>query len=140
MKKVGIYLAGPMDNVSMEEMSDWRNNVKNYFHNDERFQLYDPCRRLHTSNLNAREIMLLDLKDIDNSSLVLVDNRDHGKPTFGTPCEVFYASYIHNKPVIAWNNTETNRRGIFQKALFTREFKTLEEALNHISEYYGEYK
>lgn len=137
MKKVGIYLAGPMDNVSLEEMSSWRKQVINYFKEDERFVIYDPCRRPHSSNLNEREIMLLDLKDIDNSDLLLVDNRDLGKPTFGTPCEVFYAAYIQNKPTIAWSDIITCRRGVFQKALFTREFTSLIASLEHISEYYG---
>jgi len=136
MKKICCYLAGAMDNVSLSEMSNWRNEVKEHFKQDERFFFYDPCRRPHGTNLTPREIMLLDLKDIDNSDLILVDNRDLGKSTFGTPCEVFYASYIQNKPVLAWNDKETSRRGIFQKALFTHEFKSLEEALNHISEYY----
>ena len=137
MKHTVIYIAGQMDNVSFHEMSDWREYTKRHFLGDDRFIILDPCRRPHVANLTEREVMLMDLKDIDASDLLLVDNRDLGKPMFGTPCEVFYASYVQNKPVIAWNDQKTTRKSVFQKALFTHEFDALQNALDHISEYYA---
>jgi len=134
---VQIYLAGQMDNVSSSDMNDWRRYTKKFWQGDDRIMILDPCRRPHTTNLSEREIMLLDLRDIDCADIILVDNRDLGKPTFGTPCEVFYASYMLNKPVIAWNDgKKTSRKSVFQRALFTNEFHSLEKALDHITEYY----
>lgn len=134
MKK--IYLAGPMDFVSNTEQTSWRNIAKEKLSSN--FIILDPCRRPHTSDLNAKEIFNLDMEDVNNADLLLVDCRHHGVPTFGTPCEVFYASYVLKKPVIGWHDTEKpmSGKGIFQQILIDRVFASLQQSLEHLTRYY----
>jgi len=137
-----IYLAGPMDYVDKETQCGWRRQCHEYF--DDIYgnvKLLDPTRRTHEDDLSEREILTLDMWDVTQSDLLLVDAREFNAPSFGTACEVFYASYVLKKPVIGWYNEENKptKRRIFQNALFTRQFESLDDALQHIGSYYSEY-
>jgi nucleoside 2-deoxyribosyltransferase len=140
MKELKIYLAGPMDRVSNDEMCAWREKCHMYFQMFEGVRLLDPTRRPHEDDMNSREIFNEDLNDVRDSDLLLVDTRDLGKPQFGTPCEVFYASYILNKTVLGWFDLDHDPRKhkrIFQEVLLTNEFESLEKALEHIEVHYA---
>jgi nucleoside 2-deoxyribosyltransferase len=139
MKKLKIYLAGPMDRVTKDEMCTWRKKCHQYFEYIENVELLDPTRRSHEEKLNSKEIFVEDIRDVEEADMLLVDTRDLGKPQFGTPCEVFYASYILKKPVFGWFDLEYDPRKhkrIFQEVLLTNEFESLEIALEHIEENY----
>lgn len=139
MKTIKIYLAGPMDRVTGDEMCQWRRECHLYFGTIEGVQLLDPTRRPHENLMNAREVFNQDLRDVEEADIVLADTRDLGKPQFGTPCEVFYASHILNKTVIGWfdlGHDPRKHKRIFQEALLTNEFDSLEKALEHIEENY----
>ena len=131
-----VYLAGPMDFATDEQMTGWRKESYRFLGLD--FEILDPVRRPHTCNLTDKEIFNLDMIDVRNSDILLVDCRDLGICSFGTPCEVFYAAYILNKPVIGWYDKETkpSGKGVFQNALIDRRFESLSEALTHILRFY----
>jgi len=126
-----------MDFASDEQQLGWRHQCLELFANSE-VKLLDPTRRPHDCGLTSKEIFQLDIIDVKQCDLVLVDNRNLGIPVFGTPCEVFYASHILGKPVIAWHDKDHayKKSGVFQDVLFTREFESLEEAADHIRAFY----
>jgi nucleoside 2-deoxyribosyltransferase len=124
-----------MDRASKDEMCGWRKKCHDYFQSIEVVNLLDPTRRPHEDQMNSKEIFNQDLRDVERSDIILVDTRDLGKPQFGTPCEVFYASHILNKTVLGWFDKEHDPRKhkrIFQESLLTNEFDSLEKALEHI--------
>jgi len=133
-----IYAAGPMDFASPEQQYGWRNELKGMLAGFAK--VLDPTRRPHESDLTSKEVFDLDMLDINNSDIMIVDGRALNIPTFGTPSEVFYGSYIRRIPVIAWydsdNAPDLNRKRVFQEALYTREFDSLESAVDHIKAYY----
>lgn len=137
MKQYTVYLAGPMDFLGQKEQTDWRNKAKDFFayYN---VKTLDPCRRPHSADLTPKEIFNLDLKDIDESDMLLVDYRNHGVPQFGTPCEVFYMNHILKRPVIGWYDEDNppSKKGIFQQVLIDRAFPSLDDACDHIMGYY----
>ena len=132
-----IYLAGPMDFVSEQNMTKWRDTATKKLQ-PYGYKTLDPVRRPHHHKLTNKEIFNLDMIDIKDSDLLLVDCRDLKVPTFGTPCEVFYASYILKKPVIGWYDAKTDpfENSVFQSVLFDRRFDSLSNALSHIVEFY----
>jgi nucleoside 2-deoxyribosyltransferase len=134
-KKTTIYLAGPMDNCSMDYQTTWRNEASAYLIQNNCTML-DPCRRPHDSDLTAREIYELDIKDVKNSDMILVDTRPIKRPSWGTAMEIMYAHEVCNIPVIGWCGDEEVGVRIFLDATLTRNFKTLPEALDHISAFY----
>lgn len=136
-----VYLAGIMDSVidTPEVMTGWRNQAKDYFaENHCAISVLDPCRRPHFADLTDEEVVALDLKDVENSDVLLADCRDHGKPTFGTPVEIFYMNRILRRPVIGWYDEMGYReRSIFQNVFVTRMLPSLEQAMDHIIEFYA---
>lgn len=140
MKELTLYTAGIIDSVidQPEIMEGWRNQTMDYF-SMYNVKVLNPTRRPHTADLNDKEIFNLDLKDINESDIILADCRLHqGKAQFGTPVELFYMNYILKRPVIGWYNGEEGYRdrSVFQNVLVDRFFPSLEEALDHISTYY----
>jgi hypothetical protein len=135
MKKV--YLAGPMDYVTSDQQNNWR--LKATKELSDCFVVLNPCRRPHGCDLNAKEIFKLDIEDVTDSQLLLVDCRNHGVTTFGTPCEIYEASYNQHKPVIGWYDEDNppSSKGIFQQVLIDRMFDSLDKAVLHLRQYYG---
>lgn len=135
---ITVYLAGPMDQVSKDRSILWRERVHEYFSFNDGIKILDPTRRNHEDEMTSMEIYLSDLKDVRDCDVMLADSRD-GQFQFGTPCEIFYCAHVLSKPVLAWFDEENNplhKRRIFQEALFTNEFDSLEAAMQHIEGYY----
>jgi len=126
-------MAGAMDAVPREYQENWRKKAADLL-SYAGIQTLNPCRRPHDCDLTYKEIFNLDLQDVRNCDLMLVDNRK-GIKTYGTPCEVFYASYVLKKPVIGWYGDESPF-GVFQDVLIDRQFPTVEEAVDHIIAFY----
>jgi hypothetical protein len=132
---IKIYLAGIMDAVSdkPDYMTVWRKKATDYFEaNHHQIVTLDPCRRPHNCGLTPGEIVYLDLKDVENSDILLVDCRNHNLPTFGTPIEIFHMRYNLKKPVIGWYDGELPAFSIFQKVFVMRMFPSLLESMDHI--------
>jgi nucleoside 2-deoxyribosyltransferase len=141
MSRFTIYLAGPMDKMSIKDQTGWRNECEEFL-SDLDVRVLNPCRRPHTADLINREIFNLDIKDIDESDLLLMDCRalsdNVNVKMFGTPCEVFYMNHILKRPTIGWYNEDSAPSGInvFADVLIDRMFPSLQEALDHIAGFY----
>ena len=96
-----VYLAGPMEHVSKEEAEGWRNKAWN--HLEASCTILDPTRRLHNFEKRyMKRIFELDLRDIQESDIILVNLDNPTVAKHGTAMEVFYASYVLRKPVVAF--------------------------------------
>ena len=137
MKETKIYLAGAMDYATAEHQTAWRIQATDLLR-DFGVKTFDPCRRPHGTDLNPKEIFNLDLKELNNSDIVLYDYRNNDIKQFGSPCELMYFSYVLKRPVLAWYDKDFphEREGIFQQVLIDRKFPSLEEACDHITTYY----
>lgn len=79
-----VYLCGAINGCSDEECKDWRSLIKS------KFNCLDPMVRDYRGKeeSNYKEIVELDKKDIDDSSILLVN---YIKPSVGTSMEILYA-------------------------------------------------
>jgi len=99
-----VYLAGPMEQVSSSEMTEWRECAKSILE-PAGITCLDPTRRRHSFEQKImRRIFELDLIDIRECDLVLVNLNNDLLPKHGTAMEVFYAGYVLQKPVVAFKN------------------------------------
>ena len=139
-----VYLAGPMEDVSHEEMKGWRNNATEFL-NMFGIETLDPTRRVSfhdellqnktkTKNI-CNEIFSKDLKDIDNSLVVLADIRRGAGRGIGTAMELMYA-YTKNKKIILWADM-LDLEHPFIEAVATEKYYDLYEALEATTSYYS---
>ncbi len=101
-KQRTVYLAGSMEMVSLEEAQGWRTIAERRL-NFSGVETLNPCRRLHNFEKRyMKRIFELDLRDIQESDIVLVNLDNPTVAKHGTAMEVFYASYVLRKPVVAF--------------------------------------
>jgi len=101
-KQRTVYLAGPMEHVSIEEAIGWRTKAELLLWANE-VQTLNPCRRVHDFEVRyMKRIFELDLRDIQESDIILVNLNNPEIAKHGTAMEVFYASYVLRKPVVAF--------------------------------------
>jgi len=126
-----IYLAGPMEHVSNEEAQGWRQVATGLLSLHD-IKTLDPCRRPHTNRQEEmRSIFELDLRDIREADLVLVNLNNPALAKHGTAMEVFYASYVLRKPVVAFKI----EKGVFHpffESIVTEWRSTVEKACDTI--------
>lgn len=130
-----IYLAGPMENVSIAEADGWRQIVKNAFPFEYEVKLLDPTRRIHTDTRDYKRIFELDMLDVRECDFVLVNLCDPKLAKHGTAMEVFYANYILRKPVIAFKDNPDVKHPFFEQ-LVTTWVSNVNEAIEVIREEY----
>ena len=142
MKQRTVYLAGPMENVSNTEASSWRNTAKSLFDTfninlgEPIISTLDPCRRIHNFEPRyMKRIFELDLRDIQESDIVLVNLNDPKLAKHGTAMEVFYASYVLRKPVVAFKADPTVLHPFFE-SLVTEWRSDVNKACESIIEEY----
>jgi len=101
MKQRTVYLAGPMEHVSLAESIGWRIVATNIL--SDCYDILDPTRRVHNFDKRyMKRIFELDLRDIQESDIILVNLDNPKVAKHGTAMEVFYASYVLRKPVVAF--------------------------------------
>lgn len=124
-----IYLCGPIMGEVQGEASEWREHAKNLLGNA--FRLLDPMRRNFKDNEvdSANEIVEFDLQDIRDADIILVN---YNKPSVGTAMEVFYASYIEGKFVIAFSPFQYADCNPWMVKFCTKILPSLEEAATYI--------
>ena len=114
MNKNAVYIAGPMEGLSKDEMTGWRNDFKRSIRQYEKpcgmvAEVIDPTRRqpFHVDDTEDRSGMIFksDLMDIDNSAVVFFDLRRGKGYAWGTAMEAMYA-WKTNKPLVVWTNKE----------------------------------
>ena len=141
-----VYLAGPMEDCTVEHMTSWR-----AFAGEQMdlagIKCLDPTRRVSfhdqlgehlqdvTKTMNTcKRIFKQDLHDIASSRVVLADvRRDSGRGT-GTSMELMFA-HMKNKIIILWAN-EGDFVHPFYEAMATEKHYTIEEAVEAVKEYY----
>ncbi len=102
MKQRTVYLAGPMEHVSKEDAMGWRDKAEFILYHAD-VKTLNPCRRIHNFEQRyMKRIFELDLRDIQESDIVLVNLDKPEVAKHGTAIEVFYASYVLRKPVVAF--------------------------------------
>jgi len=132
MKQRTVYLAGPMEHVSKEDAAGWREEAT------KRLEMagcvvLNPCRRLHSFRKEEmKSIFELDLRDIDESDIVLA-HLDNLKeiPRHGTAMEVFYAAHVRRIQVVAFKSTQNDVHPFFE-ALVTEWRSTADKAVDTI--------
>ena len=135
MKNRTIYLAGPMEHVSVEEAVGWRVTAK-FKLEMSGCNVLDPTRRIHNFQQRyMKRIFELDMRDIQESDIVLVNLDNPSLPKHGTAMEVFYASYVLRKPVVAFKADPTAIHPFFE-SLVTEWRSTSDKAVDTlIAEY-----
>jgi len=141
-----VYLAGPMEDCSVEVMTRWRQAATdNLLHSD--IQTLDPTRRISfhdeltknlqdvTKTMNAcKRIFKQDLQDIANSKVVLADVRRNSGRGTGTSMELMFA-HTKNKIIILWAQ-EDDFIHPFYEAMATEKHYSFYDAVDAVKEYF----
>ena len=131
MKQRTIYLAGPMEHVSLDDAKGWRNTATHLLWLSGQ-KVLDPTRRVHDFKPKyMKRIFELDLRDIQDSDLILVNLDNPTIAKHGTAMEVFYASYVLRKPVIAFKADASTIHPFFE-SLVTEWRSTVDKACDTI--------
>lgn len=125
---MNVYLCGPINQQSDEECIAWRFLAAKRM---ESHRILNPmdrdCRGLEGQFY--RDIVSLDLRDIDESDCILVNA---SRASWGTAMEVFYAARA-GKAVIAFTPAETEAVSPWLRCHCTAICRSLEEACNAIN-------
>ena len=133
-KQRTIYLAGPMEHVSVEEANSWRYTATRMLASN--CKILNPCRRLHKFETKyMKRIFELDLRDIRESDLILANLNNPTVPKHGTAMEVFYASHTLGKPVVAFKAEDDHIHPFFE-SLITEWRSTVDKACETLIEEY----
>jgi hypothetical protein len=142
------YLAGPMEDVSVDHMTSWRILASerldaagiDYLDPTRRVSFHDQLKGVDylqevVKGMNiCKRIFKQDLEDIASSKVMLVDaRRSSGKGT-GTAMETMFA-HTKNKIIIIWCDPEDPPHP-FYEAMYSEKHYTLEDAIDAVMEYY----
>jgi nucleoside 2-deoxyribosyltransferase len=141
-----VYLAGPMEDCSVDHMTGWRIDAQLWLGFAD-ISALDPTRRVSfhdqlgdnlqdvTKTMNiCKRIFKQDLHDIASSRVVLADvRRDSGRGT-GTSMELMFA-HMKNKIIILWAD-EGDLIHPFYEAMATEKHYNLGDAIDAVKEYY----
>jgi len=131
MKKRIVYLAGPMEHVTEADAKGWR-DIASWQLNQNDVLTLDPTRRVHKFEQRAmKRIFELDLRDIQEADIILVNLDNPTVAKHGTAMEVFYASYVLRKPVVAFKADASVIHPFFE-SLVTEWRSTVDKACDTI--------
>lgn len=130
-----IYLAGPMEHVSINEATGWRDLATRTLL-QAGCRVLDPCRRIHNfDQKNMKRIFELDMRDIQECDIIIANLDNPKLAKHGTAMEVFYMSYVLKKPVVAFKADPSVIHPFFE-SLVTEWRSDAEKAVDTvISEY-----
>ena len=135
MKQRTVYLAGPMEHVSIDDAQKWR-TIAEHLLSMADVRTLNPCRRVHNFETRyMKRIFELDLRDIQESDIILVNLDNPTVAKHGTAMEVFYASYVLRKPVVAFKADASTIHPFFE-SLVTEWRSTVDKACETIIEEY----
>ena len=131
MKK--IYLCGPIMDEADGHARAWRGTARQLLVSD--FLLLDPMRRNFKDREvdSANEIVEFDLQDVREADIVLVN---YNKASVGTSMEVFYASGVLHKFVIAFSPFSFKDSSPWMVKYCTKILPSLEDAATYIREHF----
>lgn len=128
-----IYLCGPIMDEADGHARAWRQTAAELLRGD--FLLLDPMRRNFKDREvdSANEIVEFDLQDVRDADIVLVN---YSKSSVGTSMEVFYASHVLHKFVIAFSPFSFKDSSPWMVKYCTKILPTLEDAATYIREHF----
>jgi len=129
-----IYLSGPIMEEHDGIAREWRETAKSLMRND--YRLLDPMRRKFVDREvdSANEIVEFDLLDVRKADIVLVN---YNRPSIGTSMEVFYASHVLGKFVVAFSPYEYRECSPWMVRYCTKILGSLEEAAAYIANHFS---
>ena len=119
----GLYLAGRIDDISIDERLEWREKAKKYL---PEFNILDPMEV--NQGDTDKEIFELALNNVRKADIILADIRYAEAENTGTASELFLA-YTLNKKIIGFSGKKTHRRRVFMNMMVPEQYETLEEAI-----------
>ena len=130
-----IYLSGPIMDEHAGAAREWRECAKSLLAG--RYRLLDPMRRKFVDREvdSANEIVEFDLLDVRNADIILVN---YSRPSIGTSMEVFYASHVLGKFVVAFSPYEYRERSPWMVRYCTKILGSLEEAAEYIATHFSQ--
>ena len=130
-----IYLSGPIMDEHAGAAREWRECAKSLLAG--RYRLLDPMRRKFVDREvdSANEIVEFDLLDVRNADIILVN---YSRPSIGTRMEVFYASHVLGKFVVAFSPYEYRECSPWMVRYCTKILGSLEEAAEYIATHFSQ--
>ena len=130
-----IYLSGPIMDEHVGAAREWRECAKSLLAG--RYRLLDPMRRKFVDREvdSANEIVEFDLLDVRNADIILVN---YSRPSIGTSMEVFYASHVLGKFVVAFSPYEYRECSPWMVRYCTKILGSLEEAAEYIATHFSQ--
>lgn len=140
-----VYLAGPMEDLSIKDMVGWRKQVRDVL-DDAGIDCLDPTRRVsfHQQLVDlsetdqpmntCRRIFKQDLQDIADSTVVLADVRRSSGKGMGTSMELMFA-HLKNKIIILVADKDDAIHP-FLESIYTEKHFTFEAATTAVRAYY----
>ena len=128
-----IYLAGPMENASKDEMNSWRNYVSFYL-NSTGWNVLNPVFRSMKDGYNHRRIYELDMRDVRSSDVILADLRRGDRENIGTSMEVQLA-YSLDIPVVGYA-VKDQKKHPFLEVCVTEWVTDLDKGIRILNEFY----
>ena len=130
-----IYLSGPIMDEHAGAAREWRECAKSLLAG--RYRLLDPMRRKFVDREvdSANEIVEFDLLDVRNADIILVN---YSRPSIGTSMEVFYASNVLGKFVVAFSPYEYRECSPWMVRYCTKILGSLEEAAEYIATHFSQ--
>lgn len=140
MKKIKCYLCGKMSGLTFDQMNSWRvkATLKIQAINQDRYNIWieNPVNyynfELDPASFSDHECKSFDLFLVQNCDIILV-NLDY-PDSIGTAIEMELASRFWNKPIIAFGTRENVHP--WMKLAVTKQCKTMDEAINHMFDFY----
>lgn len=129
-----IYLSGPIMEEHAGAAREWRESAKRLLGG--KFRLLDPMRRKFVDREvdSANEIVEFDLLDVRNADIILVN---YNRPSIGTSMEVFYASHVLGKFVVAFSPCQYRECSPWMVRYCTKILGSLEEAAEYIAAHFS---
>ena len=129
------YLSGPIMDEHAGAAREWRECAKSLLAG--RYRLLDPMRRKFVDREvdSANEIVEFDLLDVRNADIILVN---YSRPSIGTSMEVFYASHVLGKFVVAFSPYEYRECSPWMVRYCTKILGSLEEAAEYIATHFSQ--
>ncbi len=128
-----IYLCGPIMDETPGQASEWRQRATRLLADG--FRLLDPMRRNFKDREvdSANEIVEFDLQDVRDADILLVN---YSKPSIGTAMEVFYASHVLHKFVIAFSPFPFHECNPWMVKYCTKILPTIDAAAEYVREHF----
>ena len=129
MKKLKVYLSGPIMDEIAGDAADWRNAAKQAL--GSKFAILDPMRRNFKDREvdSANEIVEFDLQDVREADILLVN---YNKASIGTSMEVFYAAHDLGKFIVAFSPFDFASCSPWMVRYCTKILPSLGAATNYI--------